>query len=317
MLNGRALYMQMPFSVNERGSAYIAKSAMENYSAKGGINFGDFFVCDATMRIIDYPFNENVQFNVMGYSKEALKRIKDEYDFIIIRGSTYIWEGYDLGAAADFIEYMDKPVVLFGLGAQAPSFQNINVPKGTIRFLEAVSERAKTIGVRGQFTADQISRFGVKNLDVLGCPTFMRKHKSHKIKKAKTLEKVGVTLSRHATGIFANNEFQIREIHRQLLRDAARGKVSYIISQGEKEEYGIANKEKNATELVDKILSQLGFEDRKAAVRKLYLNRTVGFAHMEDWEKFSADLDFVIGLVVWLLVWFTKRHTNNVYLVWV
>lgn len=295
MLKGKALHMQMPFSVNDRGYAFISDSGMENYSSKGGINFGDFFVCDATMRIMDYPFKENVQFNVMNYSKAALERLKAEYDFIILRGSTYIWEGYDLGGAADFIEFMDKPVVLFGLGAQAPAFQNINIAPGTVRFLKAVSERAKSIGVRGQFTADQINRIGVKNLDVLGCPTFMRKHENHPMKERGKLNKVGVTLSRHATGIFANNEFQIRKIHRQLLEDAARGKVSYIISQGEKEEYGISQKEENSKDLVNKILSQLGFEGKNSAVQKLYLNRTVAFSHMEEWEQFSADLDFVIG----------------------
>jgi len=295
MLEGRALYMQMPFSVDANGYAYIPDSSMKGYSKNGGINFGDFFVCDATMRVLDYPFSENVQFNVMNYSQEALERLKDEYDFIIIRGSTYIWQGYDLGPAADFIEFMDMPIVLFGLGAQAPAYENINIHPGTIKFLKVVSERATSIGVRGQFTAEQVERTGVKNLDILGCPTFMRKHESHEIKKATQLQKVGITLSRHATGIFANNEFQIREVHRQLLREAAKSKASYIISQGEKEEYGIATKEPGAEKLVDKILSQLGFEDKAPSVRKLYLNRTVGFSRMEAWEKFSADLDFVIG----------------------
>lgn len=293
------LFMQMPFPVTEDGFAHITDAQMSGYSSKGGINFGDFFVCDATMRILNYDFTENVQFNVMGNSKQNLDRLKDTYDSIIIRGSTYLWEGYDLDGAAEFIEFMDKPVLLFGLGAQAPSFEDINLTPGTIRFIKAVSERTGLIGCRGEFTATQIRRFGVNNVEVLGCPTFMRKGGVHEIKKSDKLEKVGVTLTRQASGIFANNVSQIQQVHRQLLRSAARiSTKSYLISQGEKEEYRIANKEKGAREAVNDILNHLRFEQGDKtlkAVRKLYLERTVAFPHMRDWEDFSATLDFVIG----------------------
>ena len=294
------LYMQMPFSVDKDGFAYISESRMENYSSKGGINFGDFFVCDATMRIVDYTFSENVQFSVMDYKTDAqLAELKEKYDSIIIRGSTYLWEGYDLGGAADFIEYMDKPVLLFGLGAQAPYFKNLKLEPGTVRFLKAVAERCHSIGTRGDYTAEQIHRYGVSNTTTLGCPTFMRKHDTQGISKRRSLEKVGVTLTRQAGGIYANNEEHIRHIHRELLRNAATiARKSYLISQGEKQEYAIANGEPTAASAVDEILSHLGFNPSDKAykkVRNLYLKRTVAFSHMEEWEEFSRTLDFIIG----------------------
>lgn len=293
------LYMQMPFSVNDEGFAYISPRIMEGYSAKGGVNFGDFLVCDATLRLLNYDFSENVQFNVWQKEKAELERLKELYDCIIIRGSTYLWEGYDLGGAADFIEFMDKPVLIFGLGAQAPSFKNIELEKGTIRFLKVISERAVSIGVRGQFTAEQIERHGINNVQVLGCPTFMRKHDVPTIKHGDELERIGITLTRQAKGIYGNNEEHIRLVHNQLLENAARlSNQSFLISQGEKEEYLISQREEGADQAVDDILKYLHFDQndkRTKPVRDLYLKRTVAFSNMKDWEAFSKSLDFILG----------------------
>lgn len=72
---------------------------------------------------------------------------------------------------ADNILRTDLPVVILGLGAQAPLSrpQEFTIPAETLRLLKIVSERARSIAVRGEFTAEVLNHFGIKNAEVIGC----------------------------------------------------------------------------------------------------------------------------------------------------
>ena len=96
-----------------------------------------------------------------------------DFDLIAIPAANFIFKGFDFGYLADFIEKSKLPVLIAGLGAQLPSVGNseIDIPEGSKRFLKVVSERAAKIGVRGNFTADVLSRLGIKNVTVTGCPS--------------------------------------------------------------------------------------------------------------------------------------------------
>ncbi len=62
--------------------------------------------------------------------------------------------------------------VVVGLGAQSQSHSGeIKLLPGTRRFLDLVAERSTTLGVRGDYTAEVLNGFGVKNVDVIGCPS--------------------------------------------------------------------------------------------------------------------------------------------------
>lgn len=74
--------------------------------------------------------------------------------------------------AAEFVEKLQLPVCTFGFGCQAPLGQKISdseVDPRSVRLLRAISANAKTIAVRGQFTADLCAKYGVKNVSVVGC----------------------------------------------------------------------------------------------------------------------------------------------------
>src|SRR5262249_22564141 len=63
------------------------------------------------------------------------------------------------------------PVVVFGLGSQA----GLNGPPGssiapeTVRLLKVISDHSRKIAVRGAFTAEVCARFGISNVEVVGC----------------------------------------------------------------------------------------------------------------------------------------------------
>jgi hypothetical protein len=63
-------------------------------------------------------------------------------------------------------------IVLVSCGAQAANYDDqFELRPDTREFLSIVSERSRSIGVRGAFTAELLYRNGFKNLRVIGCPS--------------------------------------------------------------------------------------------------------------------------------------------------
>jgi hypothetical protein len=71
------------------------------------------------------------------------------------------------------IEKTTRPVVVFGLGAQAVLDKDVSykAPESTLKLLKVISERSRRIAVRGDFTADVLRRLGINNPEVIGCQT--------------------------------------------------------------------------------------------------------------------------------------------------
>lgn len=72
----------------------------------------------------------------------------------------------------EFIEKLNLPVVVFGFGCHARLGDNVadaNVDERSVRLLQVMAERADTVAVRGEFTADLCAKYGVKNVTIIGC----------------------------------------------------------------------------------------------------------------------------------------------------
>ena len=80
----------------------------------------------------------------------------------------------------DFFNRVDNPITFCGLGAQSTKL--LNTPKKLVdslqpvqkKFFKMLSERATSIGVRGDFTAECLSLMGIHNFRVIGCPSFYK-----------------------------------------------------------------------------------------------------------------------------------------------
>lgn len=92
---------------------------------------------------------------------------------LVLSMSNFISPATDLGEVADAIEASGiERVVMIGAGAQAESYdRSVEVAPGTRRFLAVLSERSASIGVRGYFTAEVLDAMGIRNVDVIGCPS--------------------------------------------------------------------------------------------------------------------------------------------------
>ena len=99
--------------------------------------------------------------------------LRENIDVLCIPAANQLNPAWDLGWWADFIEKLDKPVVIAGLGIQGLVDQegSITLRPGTERFLHTVANRAVHVGVRGPSTLRLLERYGVKNGVVTGCPS--------------------------------------------------------------------------------------------------------------------------------------------------
>ncbi|MEO9945779.1 polysaccharide pyruvyl transferase family protein [Paraglaciecola sp.] len=98
--------------------------------------------------------------------------VRENYDVIVFPAANQLNPDWDMGGLADLIDKADLPLLICGLGAQAPdTSKKLNFNAGTKRFLKVISERAISIGVRGNFTAQVLAENNVNNVQVLGCPS--------------------------------------------------------------------------------------------------------------------------------------------------
>jgi polysaccharide pyruvyl transferase WcaK-like protein len=90
----------------------------------------------------------------------------------VIGASNYLYSDFDFGHYASFLEKVDLPCVVIGLGAQAADYRSrIDIPDGTQRMVHAMAKRSVSIGVRGYFSAGVLLEMGIKNVRVIGCPS--------------------------------------------------------------------------------------------------------------------------------------------------
>ncbi len=97
----------------------------------------------------------------------------------VIPASNFINPGDDgfIRICDVFLDRTDIPVTMAGLGAQSTA--NFDTPRKVVEALSAfqinffrkLSERAKTIGVRGEFTAECLEMMKIHNYRMIGCPS--------------------------------------------------------------------------------------------------------------------------------------------------
>jgi hypothetical protein len=102
-----------------------------------------------------------------------VEELDDPSATLVLSMSNFISPATDLGHVAELLERKRvERVVMIGAGAQADNYgDRIELSAGTRRFLALLSERSTSIGVRGDYTAQVLNELGIKNVDVIGCPS--------------------------------------------------------------------------------------------------------------------------------------------------
>lgn len=99
--------------------------------------------------------------------------VRESADLLLFPAANQVNPAWDLGTWADFVEEVNLPCVVVGLGAQAPIDGNteLQLKPGTRRFLKSIADRTSDIGVRGQYTRAVLETLGIYNTRITGCPS--------------------------------------------------------------------------------------------------------------------------------------------------
>lgn len=147
----------------------LDKSIEEKVSFAGG-NTGNLLFVEAMKEQLDYV--KEIWINPV-----SLKGV--ENPSVVIPAANFMIQGGDslMAALIRFLERTECPVTMAGLGAQAkweetPAELVEKLSPIQSRALKMLAERAVTIGVRGEYTAECLAVMGIKNVRIIGCPSF-------------------------------------------------------------------------------------------------------------------------------------------------
>lgn len=279
----------------DRRSAYLKFADPRAFFERAHFNNGDLLVYDAILKVLDYDAIDDIQFIKMG--DESLWP-KEMPAATIIRGSNYLTEGLDLSNTVPLLKKLPGPIVPIGIGAQASVYKKLKFNEGTAEAWRIIASKCKSIGVRGAYSAEVLNDMGIKNVRVIGCPSFYRSLRPslsiRKIDPAKA--RVGLTLNHYLSKEYATNAIKANRLQQALLQAVASRPDSRLYSQGEREEsLAVFSPPEQRAKHVDTILSRFGLKDN-AACRSLFMERMFAFLDVDEWTKEAAEhIDVMVG----------------------
>lgn len=133
---------------------------------RSGLNVGNHAFWNA---VDSHISGEREYLNNWGFNPSY---IRDNFDIIVIPASNFLHPDRDLGALADKLQKTKLPLLVIGIGAQAPATgSKIVLKEGTERFISVLKEQAIHITCRGNYTEQVLHTYGIKQVTALGCPS--------------------------------------------------------------------------------------------------------------------------------------------------
>jgi hypothetical protein len=257
-------------------------------------NTGDMVVYDSTLKLLDLT---EVRGTVIQDTPAAEIEAYRSYDFFLIRASNFIHNDMEWHQALELFEAVPLPIFAIGVGAQASSFGRYKLDDRNLRFWKTVAERSTLIGVRGTFTAEVLAANGIKNVEIVGCPSMFRaRRRDLAIRPGATVERVAFSI-RHEVGAgYATSVEHYREEQREMLLRFARRFALRLTTHGEVEEkafvYRNAAGMQRARELF--LRERWWTADTAAEMERLYADPFF-FLKVSDYDGFIRTQDLAVG----------------------
>lgn len=260
------------------------------------INTGGFVVHEAMLRHLRASKVSQLGFDA---AQDRQHWPKEQPDITIILSSSLLREGLELGHVVPLLRHLKGPVVALGVGAQAASWRRLRLPEGSVAFWRLVAERSASLGVRGAFSAEVLEGIGVRNLRLIGCPSFYlggTPTRSLKPVPARAA-RLGLTLNRHLQGDSTPSATLSLLAQRRLLAAAACRPGSRLYAQGEREEMLLvlgAAEQRDA--MLRQVLAAYGLEE-DPDVRQFLEGNVAAHLTIQGWASDLAQhVDVVAGL---------------------
>jgi len=261
-------------------------------------NIGDMIVYDSTLKLLKYAHLEPMK--IMSPTDADIERYASEFDYVFVRGSNFIHEKMEWYRAVEVLEKVKLPVYAIGVGAQASENRAIGLSDVSKRFWSIVGDRCAAIGVRGTFSAETLRHNGIRNVEVVGCPSIFRTRKRDlaiKVPDQREIRKVAFSLRREADKSYtADPAAYLRNQKAALLKVDGQSEM-VMSSHGEQEEKAFflrdaAAKEKAVHEFV-KTGWWSGSDD--ADMRRIYEKQLFSFFDVERYDEFARSIDLAVG----------------------
>lgn len=238
----------------------------------------------------NYFFEEALSHHIDDVSiVRNLSDLPDSFDTLVLSMSNFISPFSEVGYLCDEIEKRHiSNIVMVGAGAQAYDYsEKITLSPGTMRFVHLLSERSRTIGVRGYFTAEILASLGIHNIEVIGCPTAFW-HNKRPLKSPRSLESLAV----HCTP-----SGHYRDKVGALFAHGLKHDARYIV-QSERWimpliDPTVAEMRENLD--TDQTIAYYSANHADAYAIENWLKKSLIYFDMSEWIKAMESFDFVYG----------------------
>lgn len=273
---------------------YDVQSSINSYH-----NIGDAFVFDSSLKLLSY--DKLGVLEISEFIPDLVDRLRDEYDYVFLRGSNYIHNSMNWEQAVPILKRLGLPIIGFGIGAQAPSKGRIRLSEQTQELLHLIADSTTSIGVRGAYTAQVLQDIGIRNTRIIGCPTAFRSNAPDlriKLPPLDSVRKVGVTIRREVSPDYAKDIERYLTFHRDLVKTMARRFDAVLMAQGEVEEKKLVlGTDAQRDDAMDALRAHpwaaSWYLDEEMV--RLYCERLFYSDVVADYEELVRSLDLVLG----------------------
>lgn len=258
-------------------------------------NIGDMVVYDSTLKMLNLKSVEGME--VANPQASDVERYKT-LDYIVLRASNFIHNEMDWQGALNVLEKVPLPVYALGVGGQSAGDGTYRLTGTSLRFWQVVSERSKVIGVRGTFTANILYENGIKNVEVVGCPSILRtRNRELSISKPDLIRSVAFSVRREVNSSYAANPRKYLEIQRQFLLAVYEKFRTTVTIHGEAEEKAFYFRNQTLMEKARELFLQEGWwtTDTEKLMEEIYRDKLFFFLKVEDYDDFIKTQDFALG----------------------
>lgn len=253
------------------------QNVMQNIAGNSGNSY-------ITYSVIKMIYGEFVDVNdikniwLTKYNKTTAEEINKSYDKVIlilqdnlrINDSYYKHDIYE--DAIKFFEKIKLPIVVFSLGSNSFGTKlNIKkLKKSLIKFLQIISHKTESFGVRGEYTQEILEKIGIKNATVTGCPSYFETGPNRKVIKSYHKNK------KLLIGGFVSNRY---------VNDCE----SHLILQDEEKYIKLLM----GSYIKDSDLEGCHYKSHDKEIVNLYLKKRIHFfVNMDQWKSFIKDKNF-------------------------
>lgn len=294
-------------------SGYVLNSFTTSVPAAlsvAGANTGNFIFQYATRKIIgDNASTVNVglgEDNSDG-TMDALKAS----DVVVMPAANHLRADADWTGFNGFLDRIDKPIVVLGLGAQAEkagdikkTLERLRENKTVVRMCDILSAKSAYIGVRGVFSQEIAAGLGMSNAVVTGCPSILLSEATDLgLRLQDILERVRVDPDLTKVCMVAETPYNIHGspektvVEQQLFRYIYKNKGRYIQQSGGEHTIlaSIGDMPFDMKEQIEWLLSRIAPD--LTATEALDYMRANGrvFFSAPDWIEYLRKFDICLG----------------------